>query len=277
MCPWGGRLLSGARGSRWFGHMVCHCLLVETRAGLVLVDTGIGALAEERLGRQLGRAFRALARPRLDPEETALAQVLALGFEVGDVRHLVVTHLDVDHAGGLADFPEAEVHVHAAELSGALERRSRQDRLRYQPRQWAHGARWRTHEVDGETWFGFDAVRALPGADDEVLLIPLGGHSHGHCGVAVRAGEGWILHAGDAYFYPDEIHAAAPRCPPILSRFQRGVAVDDALRRANQGRLRELVATHGDEVRVISAHSVDELERCRAAAVPSSPTLESAP
>jgi len=42
-------------------------------------------------------------------------------------------------------------------------------------------------------------VRALPGARDDVLLIPLPGHSRGHCGVAVKTGEGWLLHCGDAY------------------------------------------------------------------------------
>ena len=41
MCPVGGRLWDGvSRGPT--AQLVCHCLLVETDSGLVLVDTGFG-------------------------------------------------------------------------------------------------------------------------------------------------------------------------------------------------------------------------------------------
>ena len=33
-----------------------------------------------------------------------------------DAGTIVLTHLDLDHAGGLADFPQATVHVSATEL-----------------------------------------------------------------------------------------------------------------------------------------------------------------
>ena len=51
-------------------------------------------------------------------------QVEALGYSARDVRHIVVTHLDPDHAGGLSDFPDAEVHIFRAEHKAAMERRS---------------------------------------------------------------------------------------------------------------------------------------------------------
>ena len=46
----------------------------------------------------------------------------ALGLDPRDVRHIVVTHLDLDHAGGLADFPDAKVHLHAREHAAAMAR-----------------------------------------------------------------------------------------------------------------------------------------------------------
>lgn len=58
------------------------------------------------------------------------------------------------------------------------------------PGQWAHGPRWVPHGVEGERWQGFEAVRVLPGLGAEVLLVPLVGHSEGHCGVAIAAGGG---------------------------------------------------------------------------------------
>lgn len=38
-CPFGGALFDG-RSKGLTGHLVCHCLLIETNEGLVLVDTG---------------------------------------------------------------------------------------------------------------------------------------------------------------------------------------------------------------------------------------------
>src|SRR2546429_4224699 len=61
--------------------------------------------------------------------------------------------------------------------------------------------RWMVNEIDGgEPWFGFRAVRDLPGLPPEILVIPLPGHTRGHIGVAVDTGAGWLLHAGDAFY-----------------------------------------------------------------------------
>ena len=42
MCPFGGRLWDGHSPVLGPAEIVCHCLLVETEIGLVLVDTGFG-------------------------------------------------------------------------------------------------------------------------------------------------------------------------------------------------------------------------------------------
>lgn len=234
--------------------MVAHCLLVERPEGLLLVDTGFGA-ADCADPKRLGRPFRALVRPALDPAETAVAQVRALGHDPADVTDIALTHLDLDHVGGIGDFPDARVHVFGAELDAALEGLAR-ERLRYLPVQWAHGPRWVRHEVGGDRWHGFGSVTAL---GDDVLLVPLHGHTRGHCGVAVRRADGgWLLHAGDSYFHTSE--KQTPPTPPFTLRaFQRLMAADDRQRRANQERLRELHAAHGDEVTIFSAHDPSEL------------------
>lgn len=134
MCPVGGRLLLGS-GGLLTGRMVAHCLLVESSDGLTLVDTGFGT-ADVADPHRLGRPFLAMMRPRLSPARTALHQVRALGYRPEDVRHIVLTHLDLDHAGGLADFPQAQVHVFAEELRAARARATRGERDRYRPAQW---------------------------------------------------------------------------------------------------------------------------------------------
>lgn len=122
------------------------------------------------------------------------------------MRHIVLTHLDVDLVGGLEDFPDAKVHLSAAELDAARRPLTAQERFRYHAAQWAHGPDWVPHSAAGDTWFGFSAVRGLPGLPPSILLVPLAGHTRGHLGVAIDTGrEGddgsrrRLVHAGDAW------------------------------------------------------------------------------
>lgn len=261
MCPIGKRLINGDGGWLASAHMCCHCLLIEGRNGLTLVDTGLGT-GDVTDPKRLGMPFVSVVRPRLLMQETAIQQIRDLGLDPRDVRHIVPTHLDLDHAGGLSDFPGAQVHVYRTELDAALARSSFRERDRYIPAQWAHGPKWSPREVTGESWFGFDAVRALPDADEEVLLVPLTGHTRGHCGVAVRTDRGWLLHCGDAYFFRGEMDAD-PHCPVGLSLFQTLLQMHGPSRLANQKRLRELKQAHGDEVTIFSAHDPVELSNMR--------------
>ncbi|MFC9291056.1 MBL fold metallo-hydrolase, partial [Streptomyces sp. NPDC057052] len=170
---------------------VNHCLLLETDAdGLVLVETGLGLGDVRDPDGTLGADRAEMARPLLDAEETTVRQVARLGHAPSDVRHIIVTHLDVDHSGGLPDFPHARVHVRAAELAAA---RAEAPGFRYRPAHWAHGPRWGTYDDEpGEQWFGFTALRPR-GPPPQILLVPLGGHTAGHTGVAVLDGDRWLL------------------------------------------------------------------------------------
>ena len=257
LCPHGGRFLGGKGGLLSTAEIVCHCLAIESDDGLVLVDTGFG-MEDARNPRQLGPVFGLMnAEPKA--ETTALKQLEALGFGVEDVRHIVTTHLDPDHSGGLPDFPRAEVHILATELDAALQPRLR-DRPRYVGAHWKHSPRWIRHETGGDEWFGFASVRVLPTSGAEIALVPLRGHSLGHTGVAIRTGDGWLLHCGDAYFNHGEVETP-PHCPPGLAAFQKLMAQDDKARVANQERLRELARGHHHDVRLFCAHDPVELDR----------------
>lgn len=263
LCPLGGRFIGGTGGVLSRARMVCHCLLVELPDGLLLVDTGLGTDDLRHPRRRLDSDFVRLMRPRLDPAETALAKVKALGFSAFDVRHIALTHLDLDHAGGMSDFPEATVHLLRREQDAALAPESFLERRRYRPGQWSHDPRWATYVPSGEPWHGFECVRALTGLPPEVLLVPLIGHSRGHAGVAVRGDAGWVLHAGDAYFHRGEVHEPERRCPPLLDVFQRIMQIDGPARLHNQMRLRDLASAEGSELRIVCAHDPVELDGAR--------------
>ena len=113
------------------------------------------------------------------------------------------------------------------------------------------------------------------GVPAEILMVPLAGHTLCHCGVAVRGEEGWLLHAGDAYFFRGEMTLGGYSCTPLLHAHQRLMAADNATRLINQARLRELKRVHGREIRLFCAHDAQELEELSSARLQAAPIIPS--
>ncbi|WP_372616915.1 MBL fold metallo-hydrolase [Falsiroseomonas sp.] len=263
--PLGGRLMDGITPGA-VARLTCHCLLIETdHHGLVLVDTGFGLRDTMRPVPRLPAWNLALLRPRLDPERTAIRRLKRLGFAPNDVQHIVMTHLDFDHAGGLVDFPHAVVHLTAPEAEAATERRGIIGRARWRPAQWGDTSRWHTVETrlgsrgrgSGETLFGLRNVREIAGLPEEFLFVPLPGHTPGHAGVAVKGPRGWLLHAGDTYFNRAEAHGDGA-APPLLAAYERMMAADVAAQHDSLARLRQMLAAPDADIAVFCTHDAVE-------------------
>ena len=231
---------------------VIHCLLVETSDGLLLVDTGFGTRDYEE-PTPLMRIFRTSLRSN-DPNEIAVRQIARLGYVPAEVRHVVLTHLHLDHAGGLPDFPQAQIHIFAPEYEAAMHPRGFMERF-YEPAHWAHGPEWAVHRLEGETWFAFDAIEVVRGLTPRVLFVPLTGHTRGHCGVAVETDDGWLLHYGDGgypFYNTGKTYRLFSDPPLGLEGWFLG---------GNTPRLKQLYRDHGTEVTLISSHDPTDLTK----------------
>ncbi len=219
---------------RW--HIGTPCLLVETEQGPVLVDTGLGVHDYVRPSR-LVRFFASSLRVARNPELAAVCQIAALGYAPEAVQHIVMTHLHFDHAGGLPDFPHAQVHLHRREYEAMLHPRNWMD-LAYNRADFAHGPHWVLYEQPTEKWLGLEAIR-LP-FTPEMFLVPLFGHTRGHCGVAIRDGASWLFQCADAL----PTNAQFGLTPNWLNRLVIGPHVP---------RLRALASAH-PEVHLLAGH-----------------------
>jgi glyoxylase-like metal-dependent hydrolase (beta-lactamase superfamily II) len=249
--PFGGRLWDGETPGFGPAHLSCRCLLVETEAGPVLIDTGFGLEDVNRPVPRLSRAFYMADRVHLEADETAVSRLRWMGIDPRDVRHIVMTHLDFDHAGGLTDFPDATVHVHARELAASRRRSTPIARGRYRPAQLDHPMR--EYSNPGPMWFGLPTLRGLEELPPSIFFVPLPGHTEGHCGVAIDTGDGWVLHAGDAVFMHAELRQPI-RMPPLSAAYQNVMQVNREARLQSRRMLQTLAREHGDEVTILCTH-----------------------
>jgi glyoxylase-like metal-dependent hydrolase (beta-lactamase superfamily II) len=244
------------------GGLVCHVLLIETGNGLVLVDSGFGLVCAANPAARFGPA-RFLARPAFDPAEAAVNQVGRLGFDPHDVRHIVLTHFDADHTGGIADFPWAAVHLTAAENQASLHPRGPVEKARYLPSQRDHDPELVEHDpARGEPWRGFASAEELTEIAPGIVLISLPGHTRGHAAVAADTGDGWILHVGDAFYHRCQIDGTG-KAPRTLTTMERLVANDWQRVRANHRRIAELWSANEPDLLIVNAHDPELLARAR--------------
>ncbi len=163
-----------------------NCLLVETPAGRVLVETGIG----ERLNDKM-RALRGVEGPPI------LEALRAARFDPESIDYVALSHLHFDHAGGLLDregrpaFPRARIVAQLAEWQIALDDNPRIVASYDQPELRLVAPLAEPDAADGER-------ELLPG----VAVVPTGGHTAGHQAVLVRGERGTVAFFGDLCMRP---------------------------------------------------------------------------
>ena len=232
-------------------NLVCHCLLIESNSGLVLVDTGLGLKDirnQERFTSNF--IFNRIARPKLDVEETAYMQIIKKGFNPKDVRHIIATHFDSDHIGGIADFPHAVIHVLKDEWDAATHPKNSREKYRYSPLRWETNHLIETYTTQGDSWSGFGKAQNLKGITDPIYMVSLPGHTRGHSGVVIED-DSKIFFAADSFMLEAQLLDKA-YAKPISIYNQLGhvdpVQAEETLRKIR------LVHQQNPELVILSSH-----------------------
>ena len=167
-------------------------------AGTVLIDTGLHPSVpvdpRQNLGRMGALVFRDI---EMRAEQAVPAQLRALG--VDPPRTVVMTHLHLDHASAISEFPEATFVVSSREWEAATTQGPRHG---YNTRQFDHAFDFRLLDFDGpdaDSYSSFGRAYDLFG-DGSVRLVSTPGHTLGHLSVVLRLKGREVLVAGDAIF-----------------------------------------------------------------------------
>ena len=189
------RRLAPLLDSEWSPWLPTLVYAIEHRDGVILVDAGASA-ANKSLPRW-HPYFRNAVRFDIEPDEEAGPQLRAIGIRSGDVRRVVLTHLHIDHDGGLGAFPASEVLVSPGELRRAS---GIAGRLRgYLPQRWPKHFDPKPLALDGGAYGPFARSKRLTG-DGAIVAVATPGHTPDHFSVIVEDGDKTVFIAGDASY-----------------------------------------------------------------------------
>ena len=232
-----------------FGSAIGHCMLLEGSNRFVLIDSGIGLSETQQPELKLGKELIDIVGFKFDEEFTAVKQIEKLGFRPEDVGDCICSHLDPDHIGGLADFPNMKVHVAKEEYESF-----KSGNERYLPHQLEHNPRIQLYDKNDSEWYGLPARKIDLDFDVVIYLIPLFGHTLGHCGVTFKKNGVWVFYVGDAYYYQAEIN----QLDHPVDELATIRAVDNELRKESLNRVREIVKKYGNEIEYFGYHDPSE-------------------
>jgi N-acyl homoserine lactone hydrolase len=157
--------------------------LIEHPRGPVVFDTGlhpkwVGSGAGDDAGLTIV----------MEEGQDARSKLATIGVDPAAVEHVVMSHLHLDHAGGLQFFPNANIYAQQSEIRFAYWPSCYQREL-YDRDDFDHGLRW--VEQTGE--------RDIYG-DGTIVAIPTPGHTPGHQSLLVRLDSGVVVLAADAHY-----------------------------------------------------------------------------
>jgi N-acyl homoserine lactone hydrolase len=191
----------------WLDVPVPAFLIEHPGAGPVLVDTGfhpsVAVNPSQNLGRIAPFIFKDL---KMDPSQAVPAQLREKGIPPGEVRVVVMTHLHMDHASAIAEFPQATFVVSRPEWEAATTQGQRRG---YVKRQFDHGFDYRLLDFDAgdaSSFSGFGRSFDLFG-DGSIRAVFTPGHTLGHMSVVVRTMGLEVLIAGDAIYLRETLES----------------------------------------------------------------------
>lgn len=185
-------------------------LIRHPKAGSILVDTGLHPAIASDPTSNLGRFGTWFSKPKLDHGDDVSAQLRAKAVDPGSIRLVILTHLHLDHASAIADFPDATFIVTGAEWKEATSGLFSFKKGYHRP-QFDYAFDFRTVTFDGpnvSSYASFGRTIDLFG-DGSIRLASTPGHTAGHQSVIARLKERDLVIGGDATYLASQLESGA--------------------------------------------------------------------
>ena len=177
-------------------------LVEHPSAGPVLIDTGLHPSVVVDKKQNLGRLLAATTarRWKMEPSQALPDQLRERGIEPSDIGLIVMTHLHLDHASGMVQFPDATFVISRQEWERANEPRAVMSG--YVTSHFDHAFDYRLLDFDDPDVGSFASFgRSLDLLGDGSIRVAFTpGHTMGHMSVILRAEQREVLITGDAAY-----------------------------------------------------------------------------
>lgn len=232
------------------------CTLIERDGELVLWDSGMGTRINEEMKPLLYRGNwffdHFVMSMKFDPARDALVhQLHALGFDLSDVKHVIISHLHWDHAGGMRDLPQAHCIVSKREWDNAVSRKGLALVTGAYIKEQFEGAGLDIELVSTDPnrpYLNFPATYDVFG-DGSMVLVDLPGHAPGLMGMFLNLPSGRrFLLSGDAFYFPESLEKKAPKSKLMRTLVSEGPEADETLERLY------LLARDEPDLEIVSSH-----------------------
>ena len=115
-----GRMTAMLTSNEWSEWLPIYVWVIEHDEGVILVDTGETSRVHDVGYHPKWHPFyRRAVHFSVQPEEELGPQLRSLGISSRDIKHVVITHMHTDHAGGLAHVVGARTWVAPGEMKRA--------------------------------------------------------------------------------------------------------------------------------------------------------------
>jgi N-acyl homoserine lactone hydrolase len=189
------RQLAPIISTQWADWSPTYAWAIEHAEGVIVVDTG--AAAHLKSLPRWHPYFQFAVRFDIEPEQELGPQLQSLGIGPRDVKMVVLTHLHIDHDGGLAHVPHSRILADGDEIArtagikGAL--------LGYLPRRWPTWFDPQPLAWEPSPYGSFARSARLTQAGD-VIAVATPGHTPSHLSIIVQDGDEQIMLAGDTSY-----------------------------------------------------------------------------
>jgi len=222
----------------WTEWLPTYAWAIEHPEGVIVVDTGQGVHLLETSS-SYHPFLRWEVAFRIESEEEIGPQLRNLGIGPRDVKKVVLTHLHMDHDGGLAHFPNSEILVSSDELHTAS---GWAGRIRgYLPNRWPSWFDPAPLDLTAEPFGPFTRSRRLTDAGD-IVVVATPGHTANHVSILVQEGDTTFILAGDTSY--NEALMLGGKVDGVSSNERISKATLDAIKNFTRSRPTVYLPTH---------------------------------
>ena len=186
----------------------CSVLVLEhPTEGLILIDSGYGRRTAADPKDYPGAISVRMTNIKMDAHGAVADRLADIELEPSDVKHIVITHLHHDHAGGIEDFPDATLWMDEREWVAGTRTSLFHG---YDPRPYI------TRQPSFVRFWGTEPYGPFPAHvdlfdDESIILLPSSGHTPGSIAVLINLPRGSFLYTGDTAWNDANWQIPAPK------------------------------------------------------------------